>query len=201
MSQKRDQLIQTGEALFIKYGMNRVTVEEICREANVSKPTFYKYFKNKEDLARQIDEIWVEEALRKVEEIEEAEMAFPEKMKQILEVKQEITAKPGPEFLEDLMALDIDLSYAFQRVMHFFIKSQQEGDLRADFRPEFLLAAFTFLNNMQYDPKIRALYDDAETLAGDIFKLFYYGALSPEHREIGLTQTDSAVEERADENR
>ncbi|MEJ2512344.1 MAG: helix-turn-helix domain containing protein [Anaerolineales bacterium] len=186
MSIKRDQLIKTGEALFIKYGMRRVTVEEICREANVSKPTFYKYFKNKEDLARRIDEIWVEEALQKVEEIEESEMAFPEKLMQILEVKQEITAKPGPEFLNDLMNLDIDVSHAYKRVMHFFINSQRERNLREEFRPEFLLAAFTVLNNMQYDPKIRALYDDAEILAGDIFKLFYYGALSPEHRETSL---------------
>ena len=61
MSQKREQLLQTGEALFVKHGMRRVTVEEICRQAGVSKPTFYRYFENKAALARRIDERWIEE--------------------------------------------------------------------------------------------------------------------------------------------
>jgi len=41
MSQKREQIIQTGEALFIKHGMSRVTVEEICRKLKVTRDNFY----------------------------------------------------------------------------------------------------------------------------------------------------------------
>jgi AcrR family transcriptional regulator len=186
MSQKRDQLIRTGEALFVKHGMRRVTVEEICRKAGVSKPTFYKYFENKEALAQRIDELWIKDALQQIEEIENAELPFPEKMNRILEIKQELSSRPGTEFLDDLINLDIDLSYAFQHVMRFLVKSQQAGDIRGDIRPEFLMAAFNVLNTLQHDPNIRDLYADAETLAGDVFKLFYYGALSAEHRQFGL---------------
>jgi AcrR family transcriptional regulator len=190
MSRKRDQLIQTGEALFVKHGMRRVTVEEICRQAGVSKPTFYKYFENKAALARRIDELWIEEALHRIDGIEGAEVPFPEKMRQILAVKQEFAARPGPEFLEDLIGLEIDLSHALRRVMRFLVQGQQRGDIRADVRPELLMAAFDVLNSMQYDARIRDLYEDAETLAADVFKLFYYGALSAEHREAGLTAED-----------
>ena len=191
MSQKREQIIQTGEILFIKHGMRRVTVEEICRQAGISKPTFYKYFENKEALARHIDELWIEDALQRIDEIEEAETPFPHKMKQILAIKQELSARPGPEFMQDLIDLDIDISHVFERVMRYFVMSQQNGDIRADIRPQFLLAAFNILNNMQYDPRIRALYQDAEKLAGDVFKLFYYGALSAGHREAGLPEGDA----------
>lgn len=186
MSQKRDQLLQTGEALFVKYGMRRVTVEEICRQAGVSKPTFYKYFENKEALARRIDELWIEEALERIGDIEKADVPFPEQMKGILAIKKELAARPGPDFLEDLLQLDIDLSYALGRVMRFLVQAQQQGDIRPDIRPEVLMAAYDLLNSMQYDPRIRGLYGDAETLAGDVFKLFYYGALSADHRESGL---------------
>jgi AcrR family transcriptional regulator len=191
MSQKRDQLLKTAETLFIKHGMRRVTVKEICQKASVSKPTFYKYFENKEDLARQIDKMWIEEALQRIQAIENTDATFPEKMEQILAIKQELSARPGPEFLEDLIDLDIDLSHAFQRVMRFLINAQEEGNIRADIRPEFLMIAFETLNNLQYDPRIRRLYADAETLAGDVFKLFYYGALSAEHREVGLPNTNA----------
>lgn len=190
MSRKRDQLIQTGEALFVKHGMRRVTVEEICRQAGVSKPTFYKYFENKAALARRIDEVWIEEALQRIGAImEDAEAPFPEKLKQVLVIKQELAARPGPEFLDDLIRLDIDLSHALRRVMHFLVQGQQRGDIRADIRPEFLMAAFDVLNSMQHDPRIRNLYEDAETLAGDVFKLYYYGALSADHRGAGQPET------------
>jgi AcrR family transcriptional regulator len=191
MSQKRNQLIQTGEALFVKHGMRRVTVEEICRQAGVSKPTFYKHFQNKAALARRIVELWIEEYLQRIDRIEEAETPFPEKLKQILAIKQELAARPGPEFLEDLIPLDIDLSHALRRVMRFLVEGQQQGDIRADVRPELLMAAFNLLNSMQHDPRIRALYEDAETLAGDVFKLFHYGALSTDHREAGLPETEA----------
>ena len=72
MSRKREQLIQAAEALFVKHGMRRVAVEEICRQAGVSKPTFYKYFENKAALARRIDELWIEEALQRIDEIDGA---------------------------------------------------------------------------------------------------------------------------------
>jgi AcrR family transcriptional regulator len=191
MSRKRDQLIQTGEALFVKHGMRRVTVEEICRQAGASKPTFYKYFENKAALARRIDELWIEEALQRIDGIEDADVPFPEKMRQILAVKQELASRPGPEFLEDLIGLEIDLSHALRRVMRFLVQGQQRGEIRADVRPELLMAAFDVLNGLQYDARIRDLYGDAEALAGDVFKLFHYGALSAEVREAGLPEKDT----------
>ena len=53
-TKKQDQIIQAGRHLFWKYGMKRVSIEEICREAGVSKMTFYKYFANKTALALYI---------------------------------------------------------------------------------------------------------------------------------------------------
>jgi AcrR family transcriptional regulator len=197
MSQKRDHILQSGETLFIKHGMRRVTVEEICRQAGVSKPTFYKYFENKAALARRIDELWIEEALQQIDEIEKAEIPFPEKMKQVLAMKQDLAGRPGPEFLNDLIQLDIDLSHAYKRVMLFLVEGQKSGNVRADISPELLMASFEILNNMQYDTRIRNLYVDAKTLAGDIFKLFNYGALSAIHREADLPETgaDDLVED------
>jgi hypothetical protein len=109
-------------------------------------------------------------------------------LKRILAIKQELSARPGREFFEDLIPLDIDLSYALQRVMRFLIKGQQNGDIRADIRPEVLMASFNLLNSMQHDQGIRNLYDDAEKLAADVFKLFHYGALSKKHRGKGLPE-------------
>ena len=51
-NKKIQQLVTTAQELFMRHGIRRVTVEEICSEANISKMTFYKYFKNKIELTK-----------------------------------------------------------------------------------------------------------------------------------------------------
>ena len=40
----------TAKSLFFSYGFDRVTVDDICAQANVSKSTFYTHFSSKQDL-------------------------------------------------------------------------------------------------------------------------------------------------------
>ena len=44
---KEGDILRTAEDLFMQFGYGKVTVEEICRAAGVSKVTYYKYFKKK----------------------------------------------------------------------------------------------------------------------------------------------------------
>ena len=53
-SKKIGQLVTTAQELMMRHGIHRVTVEEICSDANISKMTFYKYFKNKIELTKSI---------------------------------------------------------------------------------------------------------------------------------------------------
>lgn len=48
--QNKNTIFSTALRLFNEYGYNIVTVDDICRESNLSKGTFYYYFKAKEDL-------------------------------------------------------------------------------------------------------------------------------------------------------
>ena len=50
---KKEQIVHTAETLFTRYESKRVTVEEICRLARVSKMTFYKHFSNKVELIKE----------------------------------------------------------------------------------------------------------------------------------------------------
>ncbi|UCD39298.1 MAG: helix-turn-helix transcriptional regulator, partial [Fidelibacterota bacterium] len=72
--------MRTAEHLFSRFGARRVTVEEICREANVSKMTFYKYFPNKVELVRTIRDNWEEEGFMRFDEINAMDLPFPEKI-------------------------------------------------------------------------------------------------------------------------
>lgn len=50
----RLKVIETAAELFAEKGIDRVSVREIVEKLGVTKPVLYYYFKNKEDLCRQI---------------------------------------------------------------------------------------------------------------------------------------------------
>ncbi|WP_372931944.1 TetR/AcrR family transcriptional regulator, partial [Mariniphaga sediminis] len=53
-SKKYLEIMKTARELFWKHGFRRVTIQEICEKAGVSKMTFYKHFPNKIDLAKTV---------------------------------------------------------------------------------------------------------------------------------------------------
>ncbi|MEN0003486.1 MAG: TetR/AcrR family transcriptional regulator [Bacteroidota bacterium] len=50
----KQQLIQTAHALFMRYGIKSVSMDDIARELGISKKTIYQYVDNKTDLIEQI---------------------------------------------------------------------------------------------------------------------------------------------------
>ncbi len=50
---KRKELALTFISLIDKKGFNHITVQELCKEANISVGTFYHYFKDKNDVIRE----------------------------------------------------------------------------------------------------------------------------------------------------
>ena len=49
-SETREAIIQAFEYLLFKHEYSEVSVKQICAEAHVSKPTFYRYFHNKDSI-------------------------------------------------------------------------------------------------------------------------------------------------------
>lgn len=50
----RRRIVEAALACIKQYGFHKTTVNDITRKSDVTKPTFYRYFKNKEDLVEQI---------------------------------------------------------------------------------------------------------------------------------------------------
>lgn len=49
---KEEQIIETARKLFHKFGFKKVSMDEIAKEAGVTKRTIYTYFPSKEDLLK-----------------------------------------------------------------------------------------------------------------------------------------------------
>ncbi len=190
MPPKKKQILQTSEELFTRFGMKRITVEEICKKANVSKMTFYKYFPNKNELIKFWWNEMIDEGYRRFDEVNAQDIPFTDKVKFILKLKKEFADKLSREFMEEYFAqlpdMQIAFAEAFQRSIDKFIKfikdAQKKGEVRKDMRPEFFLAVVNKLTELPKDPEVMNLYTNYTDLVLEINRFMFYGIMA--RREI-----------------
>jgi AcrR family transcriptional regulator len=53
----QEKILQTSLELFFKYGIKRVTMDDIAKELGMSKKTIYHFYKEKDDLVNQLCEV------------------------------------------------------------------------------------------------------------------------------------------------
>ena len=75
---KKDMVIQKARELFTKYGYKKVSMDEVAREANVTKKTIYTYFKDKEDMFKYFIKEELEEMKIAIENQEKKNIPFIE---------------------------------------------------------------------------------------------------------------------------
>lgn len=73
---KKDNIVEAARKLFHRYGFKKVSMDEIAKEAGVTKKTIYVYFKNKEDLLKYFIQEEIENMKEIVEEVESKKMDF-----------------------------------------------------------------------------------------------------------------------------
>lgn len=56
MSNKKDEILKSARELFTNYGYKKVSMDEIAKNANVTKKTVYSYFNDKESLLKSLIE-------------------------------------------------------------------------------------------------------------------------------------------------
>ena len=66
----QEKILKTSLELFFKYGIKRVTMDDIAKKLGMSKKTIYQFYKEKDDLVNQLCEVEMqkhEEVFRTIE--------------------------------------------------------------------------------------------------------------------------------------
>ena len=181
------QILETARNLFWKHGLKRVTVEEICSEAGVSKMTFYKFFPNKIELAKTVYTIEIDRGIEKFREImSNNDTPALEKMEQMMLLKSEGTLNISREFLNDFYSNpELGLSgwvekksrEAWQEMIGDFKEAQSKGWFRADFKPEGFLYMVKTFSEMVTDENLLRLYGTPQEAIMELSRFFTYGIM------------------------
>jgi len=188
---KKTQIVQAADSLFKKFGIKKVTVEEICQEAGASKMTFYKYFANKIELVKYLWQQMTDDSMQKLDELDRRDIPFTEKIKVLLKMKEEATSEMGNEYIRDYLEVIPELlsfyNQIFSQIMVKFMdmirRAQENGEVRKSMRPEFFLAVVRQLTELAKDEKLAAIYDNYTEFALEINNFLYYGIMPASESE------------------
>jgi len=184
---KKTQIITTGKELFWKFGFKRVTIEEIAREAGVSKMTFYKYFPNKTELAIVVLNDVFETGMENVRKLHDEHISPAETLKKILQLKSEGTRNISEEFIKDLYSypegelkayMDKKMQLMLAEIIKVYEKGKEDGWVRKDLNIPFLILFTRKIIDMFKEDEMLHYFDSSQDLVMEITNLIVYG-ISP----------------------
>ncbi|SDB92914.1 TetR/AcrR family transcriptional regulator [Shouchella lonarensis] len=192
-AKKEQQIIAAAKKLFMAYGVQKVAITEIAQEARVSQVTIYNYFKNKHRLVYEVILAMMEESAQMFVDIVYSDQAFPEKMKQMMAYKIEISQKINEEFYHYMMKEYVKPggqleTFMQEKIMKHWHVLLAEGRAYGYIDPTISDEAILFYFEMMRDcVRQQEVYQKILPLTEDITKLFFYGLIGKSRDEGNTT--------------
>lgn len=183
-----DRLLTSAKALFWKFGFGKVTIDEICKEAGVSKMTFYRAYKNKADLAEQVIDGLIAMGVKEYKEVMGSDIPFPEKLERLLELKYQSSQNISEAFIKDLYGKNKLLAAKLKQgqlkqmelIKHDFGKAQEEGWINPHLSMDFILYMLNDLNAKMKDENLLRMYTHPSKLIMHLTQFYFSGISNPE---------------------
>jgi len=186
-SGKFEAIVSAARSLFWKHGIRRVTIEEICQNAGVSKMTCYKYFSNKTAIAKYLIEDMFESGIKAYKEIYHSDISYEEKVKKMLDLKMSNSHEMSQELLDDIYKnQDEELSETIETIKKRMIgiylndirEAQKIKEIRDDVKPEFMLYFLNNLTEMLNDQRLVSIYSNPQQMISEVMTFFFYGIMT-----------------------
>ena len=186
---KYQDIFNKGKELFWKYGIKRVTIEEICKEAGVSKMTFYKFFPNKIALVKAILDQVFEGSMEEVNQLILSDIPFSNKLEKIFQLKIEGTKNISLELINDLYSNPelglVNYMADLQKksmdvIVNFYKDAQDKGNIKKDIKIDFILSYSFQVVKLLEDENLVSKYETPQEFILEAMNFMFYGLLPRE---------------------
>lgn len=174
----KESIIDAANTLFMKYGVKKTTVEDICREASLSKMTFYKYFRNKKELVQILREGLINRGFDRFDEINERDLSFAEKVELMSRWRLEFLSSFNREFLEEVIQLHKVNEVFRERFLDNMRQAQKKGEIRKDLNVELIWLVTEKLREISRDGSWKEVIEDYATYQDQVRAIIFKGILS-----------------------
>ncbi|HEX7064049.1 MAG TPA: TetR/AcrR family transcriptional regulator [Bacillales bacterium] len=182
---KKEMIRRAAFELFSKYGVQKVTIEEIATKANVSQVTIYNYFGSKDELLYNTLKTLTEQTWEEYEKLLESDLPFHEKIEKIIFFEMKLAGELNPDFIRSsLVSNNPDIEQFLEdfyenkvlpSLIGFFKEGQEQGYVNKELSTKAILFYFNMFKNT---PNwVDLLGDEGENarLSKELITMFFYG--------------------------
>ncbi|MFD1017642.1 TetR/AcrR family transcriptional regulator [Thalassobacillus hwangdonensis] len=192
---KKNNIIQSAQELFSMHGVQKVTIQEIAKKAQVSQVTIYNYFGGKDELLIETVKAYATNQLEYFRGIvEDSDKNFKDKITSLIHDKHESVMSLDADFLKTIISDQPDINafiqeYYFKEVMPIFMKlienGKREGAIHPDLSPQaVMLYIDMYYQGLKNHPEIYQTKGDLERMTHEITHLFFYGLMGNQDESI-----------------
>ncbi|RMF24202.1 MAG: TetR/AcrR family transcriptional regulator [Bacteroidetes bacterium] len=185
----KNQILDTAETLFRRYGLRSVTMDDIARELGISKKTLYQHFANKSDLVEQVIRQSIDCERELIEQtVQSAGNALEEMVFLARFVIRQLRELP-PTLMYDLqkyyreawnMLRELHFGYIQQVIENNLRRGMEERIYREDLEPAIIARLYVAKVNNIVDEELFPLSEyDRETLFKQNIQYHIRGIVSP----------------------
>ncbi|MCP1308878.1 TetR/AcrR family transcriptional regulator [Paenibacillus tyrfis] len=187
---KKELILKTTFDLIFTYELDKLSIADIARKANVSPVTIYNYFGSRDELIRMTFVHYMDTTLEKYEDILGTEMPFQQKMDLILCDRSEIANQLNVNLIRatagDPAIRDYLEQFYQNKTLPFFEKLIDQGKKEGYIDPSISMEAAMVYTQLFKEALARPgfMQQASESMLQDLNRLFYFGFIgrSPEHR-------------------
>lgn len=145
---KKENIRRAALQLFMEHGFRKVSIGEIADKAGVSQVTIYNYFGSKDDLARYVLELYMEEQLEEFTQFYKSPQPFLEKLEWFFFKKAKAFDTMNVGFLDSFISTDSVIAEMVQqyeqKILPLFAGFIEQGQEEGYFNKELSVETMMF---------------------------------------------------------
>jgi AcrR family transcriptional regulator len=168
-------------ALFVRYGIRSITMNDIARELGISKKTLYNDFKDKEDLIKQVIDFDKSQSRKFLDELYESEINALEEIHRVNSRIHSYRSRYSPSFYYDLKRyfpetyrkwIQDKRQNMYDLITKNLRKGKEEGFYRMEIREHIIARLYMARIEMLDSSEI---IEEHETLSAEFMQeIFFY---------------------------
>ena len=183
-------LLESSKLHFFKYGFRRITINDICKEASLSKMSFYRYFKNKDEMVSITLKNLIKESNSQFESIMEGNDHFLEKVENLISMEDTFRDQIGVDFINDILSSKNKLFseiikeqsiYEERQLKKYFSEAQEKGELDKKTPVSFLIFMLKDIQEKVYNKDLKKLYKNERDMWRDLTNFYFFG-IAPKNK-------------------
>jgi AcrR family transcriptional regulator len=159
----KEKILQGGAALFFRYGIKSVTMDDIARHLSMSKKTIYQFFRDKDEIVHTMMELEFERDKIEFEEITKKSSNAVEEVFHFMKKMHALLEQINPNIFYDLQKYHPNTwqlfhrfrtEWALDQVKETIQRGQREGLFRMDMKSDVLSRLRVEQIHLGFDPKV-----------------------------------------------